>query len=88
MNYTHDYDLRIAVALRQRGVVRFNELQRAVNAANSPMLSKHLKRMIRSGLVERRVVRIEPASAYRIRVDADRSRLRRASISDGRVGRP
>jgi DNA-binding HxlR family transcriptional regulator len=51
--------LRIARALRN-GPLRFNEIDRAINAPNPPILSKLLKKMQRDGLIVRNVVQLGP----------------------------
>ncbi len=56
---TNQYTLRIVTALR-RGALRFNEIDRAINAPNQPILSKHLKKMLRDGLLVRTVIRTGP----------------------------
>jgi DNA-binding HxlR family transcriptional regulator len=53
------WTLRIAHAL-SGGPLRFNVLDRAVNAPNAPMLSTYLKRMARDGLIARRVIELGP----------------------------
>jgi DNA-binding HxlR family transcriptional regulator len=56
---TNQWTLRVAHVLRN-GPLRFNALDRAVDAPNPPMLSTHLKKMRRDGLVERHVIELGP----------------------------
>jgi DNA-binding HxlR family transcriptional regulator len=56
---TSQLTMRIVRALR-RGPKRFNEIDRAVDAPNAPVLSKHLKKMVRDGLIVRHVHRLGP----------------------------
>jgi DNA-binding HxlR family transcriptional regulator len=56
---TAELTLKIVAALR-RGPLRFNEIDRAVNAPNHPTLSERLKKMVRDGLIERRVHKLGP----------------------------
>jgi DNA-binding HxlR family transcriptional regulator len=56
---THDCQLRVLRALRHKPL-RFNALQRVVNAPNAPFMAKHLKKMQSNGQIKRNVLRIEP----------------------------
>ena len=64
---TNAWTLRVAHALR-RGPLRFNALDRAINAPNPPMLSTHLKKMARDGLVERVVIELGPPARVEYRL--------------------
>jgi len=64
---TNAWTLRVAHALR-RGPLRFNALDRAINAPNPPMLSTHLKKMARDGLVERVVIELGPPAPVEYRL--------------------
>jgi len=56
---TSQATLRIVDKLRHRPL-RFNEIERAIDAPNPVMLSKHLKKMQRDGLVVRNVIQLGP----------------------------
>jgi DNA-binding HxlR family transcriptional regulator len=53
------WTLRV-VAILRHGPLRFNQIERGVHAPNPPMISHHLKKMVRDGLIERHVIRAEP----------------------------
>src|ERR1700691_2828787 len=56
---TSQFTLRIVRALRN-GALRFNMLERAAKAPNPMRLSRHVKKLIRDGLVERHVITLGP----------------------------
>jgi DNA-binding HxlR family transcriptional regulator len=61
---TNQWTLRIAHALRN-GPLRFC---RAVNSPNPPMLTTHLKKMARDGLVDRVVIELGPPANVEYRL--------------------
>lgn len=56
---TSQLTMRIVRALAM-GPLRFNQIDRAIQAPNAPALSKNLKKMLRDGLIERHVARLGP----------------------------
>jgi DNA-binding HxlR family transcriptional regulator len=56
---TNQMTMRIVDRLRHRPM-GFNELDRAVVAPNPMMFSRHLKKVVRDGIVERRVLSLGP----------------------------
>lgn len=66
---TSQLTLRIVRAL-SRGPLRFNQLDRAINAPNAPFLSKHLKKLVRDGIVVRHVDRLGPPAIVRYELTA------------------
>lgn len=56
---TSTLTLRIVHALRH-GPLRFNAIERAARSLHPPQLSRHLKKLQRDGIVERRVVKLGP----------------------------
>jgi len=76
---TRELTLRILCRL-QHGPARFNELARLLDAPSPPLLSKHLKKLMRDGIVERHVHQLgPPAITSYLLTDLGRSMLEPAT---------
>jgi len=56
---TAEMTLKIVRALARRPL-RFSEIDRAIKSRNNTVLSERLKKMMRDGLIQRRVIKLGP----------------------------